>query len=58
MYRVKEGSRNPLNTISSQMGAHTETTMAYIAIATGSRAIIDCSTLDTPIGAVGSTGTR
>lgn len=46
MYFVKEGRRKPRNTISSQIGAHMETTTAYRAIATGSRATIDCSTLE------------
>ena len=48
MYRVRDGRRKPRNTISSHIGAHTVTTTAYKAIATGSRATMDCSTLDTP----------
>uniref|UniRef100_M1AW49 Prenyl-dependent CAAX protease n=1 Tax=Solanum tuberosum TaxID=4113 RepID=M1AW49_SOLTU len=58
MYFVNEGRRNPLNTISSQRGAHTTSTNAYNAIATGSRANIDCSTLESVKGVEGRTGNR
>lgn len=58
MYLVKEGRRKPLNTISSQTGAQTDTTIAYRAIATGSRANIDCSTLDRVTGVEGKRGSR
>ncbi|CAA6665929.1 unnamed protein product [Spirodela intermedia] len=57
MYLVREGRRKPLNTISSHTGAQTETTTAYRAIATGSRANIDCSTLETPTGEDDTMGT-
>ncbi|KAL5727182.1 hypothetical protein ACHQM5_000406 [Ranunculus cassubicifolius] len=50
MYFVNEGRRNPRKTISSHIGAHTATTMAYKAIATGSLATIDCSTLEVVMG--------
>ena len=46
MYFVNEGRRKPRKTISSHMGAHTETTIMYNPIATGSLAKIDCSTLE------------
>ncbi|OVA01869.1 hypothetical protein BVC80_9079g3 [Macleaya cordata] len=58
MYLVNEGRRNPRKTISSQTGAHTDTTMAYRAIATGSRATIDCSTLETATGAEDKWGNK
>lgn len=58
MYFVNEGSKKPLKTISSHTGAHTETTIAYSAIATGSRARIDCSTLDIVTGVDGKSGSR
>ncbi|KAF5197768.1 hypothetical protein FRX31_012645 [Thalictrum thalictroides] len=58
MYLVKEGSRNPRNTISSHIGAHIATTIAYSTIATGSLATIDCSTLETVIGEDCRWGTR
>lgn len=58
MYLVKEGSKKPRKTISSHTGAQTETTIAYNAIATGSRAIIDCSTLEMVTGADGIRGNR
>jgi len=58
MYLVKEGRRKPRKTISSQTGAQIETTTAYNAIATGSRAKIDCSTLERVTGVEGKRGSR
>lgn len=58
MYFVKEGRRKPRKTISSHIGAHTETTTTYNPIATGSRAKIDCSTLDRVTGVDGRRGSR
>jgi|APAra0007618257_1042622.scaffolds.fasta_scaffold00665_2 hypothetical protein len=59
MYLVRDGNKNPLNTISSQTGAQIDTTTAYSAIATGSLAIIDCSTLESETGLeVGGSGKR
>jgi len=58
MYLVKDGRRKPRKTISSHTGAHTETTIAYSAIATGSRAAIDCSTLERVTGVEGRIGNR
>lgn len=58
MYLVKDGRRKPRKTISSHTGAHTETTSAYSPIATGSRAMIDCSTLESVTGVDGRRGNR
>ena len=58
MYLVREGSRKPRKTISSHTGAQTDTTVAYNSIATGSLALIDCSTLERVTGVEGKRGRR
>lgn len=58
MYLVNEGSRKPRKTISSHTGAQIETTIAYSAMATGSLAKIDCSTLERVTGVDGIRGNK
>lgn len=58
MYLVKEGRRKPRKTISSHTGAHTETTIAYKVIATGSLAAIDYSRLERVTGVEGRMGNK